>query len=79
MLAVAYCYLVSVNATLTLHSLHLPIMLAGVQQHPLFSSQTYFDYETFYLLQCISTVFGSRPIFEMHRGMWPGYTFFSFS
>ena len=25
------------------------------------------------------SVFGIRPIFEIHRDMWPGYTFFSFS
>ena len=33
-------------------------MLVGVQQHPSFSPRTYFDYETFYLVQCFSTVFG---------------------
>ena len=73
MLAVTYCFLVSVYAKLTLHSLQFAV------QHPSFSPQTYFDYETFYLVQCFSTVFGIRPIFEMHKGMWPGYTFFSFS
>ena len=53
-------------------------MLVGIQQHPSFSTQTYFDYEAFYLVQCFSIVFGIRPIFKMLRGMWPGYTFFSF-
>ena len=52
-------------------------MLVGIQQHPSLSAQTYFNYETF-LVQCFSTVFGIRPIFEMHRGMWPGYTFSRF-
>ena len=53
-------------------------MLVGVQQHPSFSTQTYFDYETFYLVQCFSTVFGIRPISKIHRGMWPCYTFSRF-
>ena len=52
-------------------------MLAGIQQHPSFSAQMYFNDETF-LVQCFSTVFGIRPIFEMHRGMWLGYTFSRF-
>ena len=52
-------------------------MLVGIQQHPSFSAQTYFNYETF-LVQCFSTVFGIRPIFEIRRGMWPGYTFSRF-
>ena len=47
-------------------------MLVGVQQHPSFSAQTYFNYETF-LFQCFSTVFGIRPFFKMHRGMWSGH------
>ena len=54
-------------------------MLVGIQQHPSFSAQEYFNYDTFYLVQCFSTNFGIQPILEMHRGMWPGYTFFSFS
>ena len=54
-------------------------MLVGIQQHPSFASQTYFNYKTFYSVQWFSTAFGIRPIFEMHRGMWPGYKFFSFS
>ena len=37
-----------------------------------------FDYKTFYLVQCFSTVFGIRLIFEMHKGMWLGYTFSRF-
>ena len=54
-------------------------MLVGVHHHPSFFPHTYFDYETFNSVRCFLTVFGIRPIFEMHRGMWPGYTFFSFS
>ena len=52
-------------------------MLVGIQQHPSFSAQTYFNYETF-LFQCFSTVFGIRPFFEMHRGMWSGHIFSRF-
>ena len=52
-------------------------MLVGIQQHPSFSAQTYFNYETF-LFQCFSTVFGIRPFFEMHRGMWSGLIFSRF-
>ena len=53
-------------------------MLVGVKQHPSFSPQTYFDYETLYLVQCFSTSFGICSIFKMHRGMWPGYPFSRF-
>ena len=52
-------------------------MLVGIQQNPSFSAQTYFNYETF-LFQCFSTVFGIRPFFEMHRGMWSGHIFSRF-
>ena len=52
-------------------------MLVGIQQHPSVSAQTYFNYETF-LFQCFSTVFGIRPFFEMHRGMWSGHIFSRF-
>ena len=53
-------------------------MLVSIEQHLSFSAQTYFNYKTFHLVQCFSTVFGIRPIFEIHRGMWPGYAFFRF-
>ena len=53
-------------------------MLVGIQQHPSFSAQTYFNYETLCLVQCFLTVFGIWPMFEMHRGMLPGYTFSCF-
>ena len=46
-------------------------MLAGVQHHSSFFPHTYFDYETFYLVQCSSTVFGIRPIFEMREACGP--------
>ena len=80
MLAVAYCCLVSVYAKLTLHSLQFADNVGWrTTTSFIFPSHVlYFDHETFYLVQCFSTVFGNRPIFEMHRGMWPGYTFFSF-
>ena len=69
MLAVVYCYLVTVYARLTLHSLQFADSVGWLQQHPSFSPPTYFDDETLYLVQCFSTVFGIWPIFEMHRGM----------
>ena len=53
-------------------------MLVGILQHPSFSAQTYFNYEIFYLVQWPLTVFGFRPIFEMHRIMRPGHTFSRF-
>ena len=52
-------------------------MLVGIQQHSSFSAETYFNYETF-LFQCFSTVFGIRPFFEMHRGMWSDHIFSRF-
>ena len=78
MLAVAYCYLVSVYAKLTLHSLQFADNVGWCTTTSFISPQTYFDYETFYLVQFFSTVFGILPIFEMHRGMWPGCTFSRF-
>ena len=79
MLAVVYCYLVSAYAKLTLHSLQFADNVGWRTTTSFISPQTYFDYETFYLAACFSTVFGMQPILEMHRGMWLGYTFFSFS
>ena len=57
MLAVAYCYLVCVYAKLTLHSLQFADNV-GWHTTSFIFPQTYFDYETFYLVQCFSTVFG---------------------
>ena len=71
MLRVAYCYLVSVYAKLTLHSLQFADNVGWRTTTFFISPQMYSDYETLYLVQCFSTVFGIRPIFEMHRGMWP--------
>ena len=65
MLAVAYCCLVSVYAKLTFHSLQFADNVGWRTTTSLISPHTYFDYETFYLVQCFSTVFGIWPIFEL--------------
>ena len=72
--AVAYCYLVSVYAKLTLHTLQF----ADNGTLHFFFRRIFFDYDTLYLVQCFSTTLGIWPVFEMQRGMWPGYIFFSF-
>ena len=63
---------------LTLHSLQFADNVGWCTTTSFITPQTYFDYETFYLVQCFSTVFGIFPIFEMHRGMRPGCTFSRF-
>ena len=65
MLAVAYCYLVSGYAKLTLHTGTL-LSTDNVGWHTTASF-------------IFSTVFGIWPIIEMHKDMWPGYILFSFS
>ena len=105
MLAVAYCYLVSVYATLTLHGLqfadnvgwrtttsfifHLDVLrllnflFTLVLFHRFWHSAHFRNAQRhaarLYIFLVFMSVFGIWPIFEIHRGMWPGYTFFSFS
>ena len=54
-------------------------MLAGVQQYPSFSLQTCFDYKTFYLVQCFSTVFWQSPYFRNAQRHAARLYIFSFS
>ena len=49
MLAVAYCYLVSVYAKLTLHSLQFADNVGWCTTTSFISPQAYFDYETLFI------------------------------
>ena len=98
----AYCYLVSVYAKLTLYSLvcrlcwlaynnilHFPLRRTSIMKLFYFSAlQAFLAFGP--VLKCTEacgpvmhflvfmSIFGIWSIFEMHRGMWPGYLFSRF-